>query len=44
MIALDDRFPQYGFAQHKGYPTAQHYQALMDWGACPMHRQSYRLS
>jgi ribonuclease HII len=33
--------PQYGFAAHKGYPTAEHLQALRQHGACAAHRRSY---
>lgn len=42
MIELDKVYPQYGFAQHKGYGTAQHLKALRQYGACPHHRTSYR--
>lgn len=42
MLTLDQRHPQYGFAQHKGYPTRQHRQALIDFGACEAHRRSFR--
>lgn len=38
---LDRRFPVYGFAQHKGYPTAQHIRALREHGPCAVHRQSF---
>ena len=41
LVALDQRYPQYGFAQHKGYPTAAHRQALQEHGACPEHRRSF---
>ena len=41
MIELDKRYPEYGFAAHKGYPTAQHLQALLRFGASPVHRKSY---
>lgn len=41
MIALDRRFPGYGFARHKGYPTRQHLEALARLGACGIHRRSY---
>ena len=40
--ALDAEFPQYGFAQHKGYGTAQHLAALRTHGACPQHRKTFR--
>jgi ribonuclease HII len=38
---LDGRHPQYGFATHKGYPTAQHLAALREHGPCDEHRRSY---
>ena len=38
---LDKQYPQYGFAQHKGYPTASHLLALRTYGICPQHRLSY---
>ena len=34
--------PEYGFARHKGYGTAQHLDALSRHGACPAHRRSFR--
>lgn len=42
MMALDILYPQYGFARHKAYPTAIHRQALIEFGACPAHRRSFR--
>ena len=42
MIALDARYPQYGFAQNKAYPTAAHRKALLEFGACPEHRRSFK--
>ncbi|MDZ7279417.1 ribonuclease HII [Pantoea eucrina] len=41
MAELDRLFPQYGFAQHKGYPTALHREKLMQFGATPHHRRSF---
>ena len=41
MLELDEQFPQYGFAKHKGYGTAEHMKALEQYGPCPMHRQSF---
>lgn len=41
MLVVDAEFPQYGFAQHKGYGTAQHLQALKTYGPCRHHRQSF---
>lgn len=38
---LDLRFPQYGFAGHKGYGTAEHLAALRAHGACPEHRRTF---
>lgn len=43
MDDLHAAYPQYGFNQHKGYPTAQHYAALEKHGITPQHRQSFRL-
>ena len=39
---LDILYPDYGFAGHKGYGTAQHLAALKSLGPCPVHRQSFR--
>ena len=41
MLQLDAIYPQYGFARHKGYPTADHIAALRTHGPCPEHRRSY---
>lgn len=41
LLALDARYPQYGFAQHKGYPTGVHLAALEKFGPTPEHRRSY---
>jgi len=41
MLELDARYPGYGFAQHKGYATAEHLQALNRLGPCPVHRRSF---
>jgi ribonuclease HII len=38
---IDRDYPQYGFASHKGYGTAEHMQALKTFGATPWHRQSF---
>ncbi|MCP5280344.1 MAG: ribonuclease HII [Rhodoferax sp.] len=38
---LDAQYPDYGFARHKGYGTAQHLAALRRLGACPEHRRSF---
>lgn len=42
MEVLEARYPGYGFAQHKGYPTAVHLQALAKLGPCAVHRRSYK--
>lgn len=41
MLLLDKKYPQYGFAKHKGYPTASHIQALQTHGAARVHRYSF---
>lgn len=41
MAELDLSFPQYGFAQHKGYPTAFHLEKLAEYGATEHHRRSF---
>ncbi|WP_144391642.1 ribonuclease HII [Pleionea sediminis] len=41
MVDLEDQFPGYGFAKHKGYPTKQHREALVQLGITPIHRRSY---
>jgi ribonuclease HII len=41
MVDLDRRYPGYGFAKHKGYPTRQHLQALDRLGICAIHRRSF---
>jgi ribonuclease HII len=41
LCELDSRYPEYGFAQHKGYPTADHIAALQRLGPCPEHRRSF---
>lgn len=38
---LDHRYPEYGFAQHKGYGSASHLRALACYGPCPAHRRSF---
>jgi ribonuclease HII len=42
MVELHEQYPVYGFDQNKGYPTAAHRAALIEHGACPAHRQSFR--
>lgn len=41
MREMDARWPGYGFAQHKGYPTPEHIAALNRLGPCPEHRRSF---
>ena len=41
MRELDEKYPQYGFASHKGYGTAQHIQAIRDFGPLPVHRKTF---
>ncbi|MBR5134625.1 MAG: ribonuclease HII [Clostridia bacterium] len=41
LLELDREYPQYGFAKHKGYGTAAHYDALREFGPCPAHRMSF---
>ncbi len=41
MEALDETYPNYGFKQHKGYPTKQHLLALETYGVLDIHRRSY---
>ena len=43
MIALDRTYPDYGFSQHKGYPTSQHRQAIAQFGASDIHRRTFKL-
>lgn len=38
---LDEKYPQYGFAAHKGYPTKAHKLAVYEYGPCPEHRRSF---
>lgn len=41
MEQQDAIYPQYGFAVHKGYGTKAHYEALRQYGACPIHRRTF---
>ena len=41
MLELDETYPGYGFAEHKGYPTPQHLEALRRLGPSPIHRRSF---
>ncbi|MBU6429396.1 MAG: ribonuclease HII [Cyanobacteria bacterium REEB65] len=42
MLGCHERFPDYGFDRHKGYPTPEHLAALARLGPCEIHRQSFR--
>jgi ribonuclease HII len=41
MQSLHEQYPEYGFAQHMGYPTEAHFAALKQFGACDEHRRSF---
>ena len=41
MIAYAEQYPQYGFEKHKGYGTKAHQEAILQYGPCPLHRQSF---
>ena len=41
MCRLHERFPQYGFDAHKGYPTPEHFERLLRHGPCEIHRRSF---
>jgi ribonuclease HII len=41
MLEFEEKFPGYGFAEHKGYGTPQHLAAIAECGPCPIHRRSF---
>lgn len=41
MVEMDERYPGYGFAKHKGYPTKAHQEAIESLGVTPIHRTSF---
>ncbi len=41
MEEMDQEYPQYGFAVHKGYGTRRHYDAIREYGMCPIHRRTF---
>lgn len=41
MLQYDKQYPEYGFAKHKGYGTAEHIAAIRKYGPCPIHRKSF---
>ncbi len=43
LVEMDGAFPGYGFAQHKGYGSASHREAIRTLGACEQHRRSWKL-
>lgn len=42
MRELDETYPEYGFSKHVGYGTKAHFEAIRQYGACPLHRKSFR--
>jgi ribonuclease HII len=42
MVALDDKYPGYGLARHKGYGTKYHIECLRRLGPCPIHRRTFQ--
>ncbi|HEX7343312.1 MAG TPA: ribonuclease HII, partial [bacterium] len=43
MAGYHQEFPQYGFDHHKGYPTAKHIHAIVNFGRCEIHRRSFHV-
>jgi ribonuclease HII len=43
MIEYDAKYPQYGFAKHKGYGTKEHLEAIRIYGPCEIHRRSFKM-
>lgn len=43
MILMEDKYPNYGFAKHKGYGTLEHRQAIHQYGLCSIHRKSWNI-
>ena len=41
MEEMDEKYPEYGFAKHKGYGTKEHMDAIREFGPCPIHRRSF---
>lgn len=41
MVEWDERYPQYGFAKHKGYGTKLHTEAILAYGPCELHRRTF---
>jgi ribonuclease HII len=40
-VKYHEQFPEYGFKQHKGYPTVAHRAAIVKHGPCPIHRMTF---
>ncbi len=41
LLELDEKYPEYQFSKHKGYPTALHYEMIKEHGISPVHRLSF---
>ena len=41
MLELDEKYPEYGFSRHKGYPTKEHYEKIREYGISPVHRVTF---
>ena len=41
MLEMAERYPEYRFEKHKGYPTKLHYELLRKYGPCPIHRKTF---
>jgi ribonuclease HII len=42
MVEMDKKYPQYGYAKHKGYPTRDHVQICREIGPSPIQRMSFK--
>ena len=42
IVALDEKYPEYNFKKHKGYPTKEHLKAIEEHGPCPIHRLTFK--
>ena len=42
MLKYDKKYPEYNFKKHKGYGTKEHMEKIKEYGACPIHRRSFR--
>jgi len=43
IIKMSKIYPEYGFERHKGYGTKAHIEAILKYGRCPIHRESFRV-